>query len=308
LKGNLTGIKAVNILDLTWDTFYNAHFVSETPILIKGVGVDHGTEGKWNAKTLLEALVSSPTAVPKASGKWYDDSRSFLENDYREPALVTQVLSSPFCCVRQTCRRFWVHPKGNITKWHYDGNSLFVFNLQVQGKKAWTIVSPETPLLCYPFDRVAVPFAYHRPRPDTIFSDFVTEEGDMLFLPPYWMHRVEALGDTNININWVATNRNPSLASKILLREQQLMKLLKLSKELKIDRFLGDDWPSNELLDYAGEGYDFVERFTQDISVASALRFALTEISRLRTLRMVGKAAEGYSSGRGETGRLFPTA
>ena len=308
MKGSFTAIKSVNIRDLLWDTFYNAHFVSEIPILIRGVAVDDGTKSKLNAKTLLEALVSSPTAVPKAPGRWYDDSRSFLENDYREPALVTEVLNAPFCCTRQTCRRFWVHPKGNITKWHYDGNSLFVFNLQVQGKKAWSIVSPETPLLCYPFDRVAVPFAYHRPRADTIVSDFVTEEGDLLFLPPYWLHRVEALADTNINVNWVATKRNPSIASKLLIRERQMIKVLRLSRELNIDRFLGADWPSSELLDYAGEGYDFVERFTRGVSVASALKFALNEIFLLGALRVVERATEDDLSGRGETARLFTTA
>ena len=44
-------------------------------------------------------------------------------------------------------------------------------------------------------------------------------EGDMLFIPALWFHKVIACGDENISLNWVFTKKKTTVISKTLIRE-----------------------------------------------------------------------------------------
>lgn len=296
-------IESINVSDLTEGAFFGKYFAPEIPVVIRQV--DIGTKGCWDGESLIEALDRSAASVEKVPRTWFDNDRYFLDEHCSEPAIVTQMLAPGLSCVRQTCRRFWVHKKGHITRWHYDGNSLFVFNLQVLGRKLWTIISPETPLCCYPFDRVAVPFAFERPSDQTEYCQFITDEGDMLFLPPYWLHRVEALVDNKININWVGTKRSYGVASKTSLREKRMIKLRSLNRRFGVDRIWADDSGSDEITEYAGEGLNFVNYFTEDVSISTALKWCMAEWALAIRMKLASYSANGNCLDGGESGNLL---
>ena len=52
-----------------------------------------------------------------------------------------------------------------------------------------------------------------------VFTRFITEPGDMLYLPPLWFHTVRALSHDNINVMWVFTKRKTKVSSPVLSRD-----------------------------------------------------------------------------------------
>jgi len=104
--------------------------------------------------------------------------------------------------------RVWIACGGTVSPWHYDGNSLDGFNVQVRGRKHFMLVSPSTPLACFPLltEARASFRGEDALSPRHCRASFVLEAGDMLYLPRYWFHRVQALDALNINVNWVWTD------------------------------------------------------------------------------------------------------
>jgi ribosomal protein L16 Arg81 hydroxylase len=143
-----------------------------------------------------------------------------LEGDYKTPELIDQLLQSPEVFPRTQLMRIWIHKLGNVSSWHYDANMVNVFNIQVTGKKEWILVSPKTPLDCYPFTSFAImdnndeKIYQHK-----TYTRFILNEGDMLYIPPLWFHKVFSLGEENINLNWIFTKKETSVSSKTLTRE-----------------------------------------------------------------------------------------
>lgn len=206
--------------DLSPSEFFAGHYQLERPLLVQGVPVP--------TETLTPAFMKSRFADPgrKVLG-WYDAP---LSDDAADPAyppeLVRSSLRRPDVLTRDAPMRAWLQPPGHNTFFHYDGNGIHGFNLQVRGRKRWTLVDPSTPLRCVPFQYMAL----HRDGVDPSPArhevyDFETGPGDMLFLPRFWFHRVSTLDEATINLNWVWTPREPNTSHATGRRECEILAL-----------------------------------------------------------------------------------
>ena len=74
---------------------------------------------------------------------WYDVREQLLDEICGTPSLIRRVMNPEDAFLRENCVRIWFNPRGHLSPWHYDGHSLHVFNLQLKGRKVWSIVSPD---------------------------------------------------------------------------------------------------------------------------------------------------------------------
>ena len=285
-------VQRISMKDLSLSNFLNEYFLREIPLIISDVGGDWPIHKRRTPSTVLKQLQESASATPIFNYSWYNASKEFLSEDYKTPNFIEHCLSPGYSHVRDQFMRFWVHQKGNITQWHYDGNGLFVFNLHLNGKKKWTIVSPQTPLKSYPFAFWSMPFDLQAPDHDTIFSSFVLGPGDLIYLPPFWQHRVESIDDWNLNLNWVGTRKELSVPSKTLERE---LKLLSFAKNIPLtcklmnaidgsSRLVGGDF--NKYFDgYGGSGALSFRKLSQAIPISRVSLFGLSEMNLAVKLR-----------------------
>jgi hypothetical protein len=117
-------------------------------------------------------------------------------------------------------RNIWIGGKGVIASSHYD--AYHNFYMQIQGEKLFIISPPSTFKAQYPFPRLhpsdrqsqIIWEDYEKyesllekfPEFDTIqYSFHKLNPGDLLYLPPFWFHRVESLSEISISANiWSA--------------------------------------------------------------------------------------------------------
>lgn len=283
-------IKRISIRDLDPKTFLTEYFLKDVPVVITDVGADWPIHKRRTPETVLQQLQQSESVTYVYA--WYNATKEFLSDDYKTPDFVEHCLDSRYSSIREQFMRFWVHQKGNITQWHYDGNGLFVFNLHLNGKKKWTIVSPQTPLKSYPFIFWSMPFDIAPPDEDTVYSSFVLGAGDLLYVPPFWQHRVESLAEWNLNLNWVGTKKDlSSVPSKTLERELNILKLAnstRLSYKVmnKVNggkEHVGGDF-KKYIAGYGGNGSDFLKS-SKSISTARMLKFGFSEMSLAQKIR-----------------------
>lgn len=99
----------------------------------------------------------------------------------------------------------WFSQRGNVTPAHHDWWHSFL--IQVRGSKRYTLV--------HPLDVISTQSAWQdgerydlSPAPELGIPDWAGEvryegilsEGDVLYIPPFWLHEVETLTDGNISI------------------------------------------------------------------------------------------------------------
>lgn len=207
--------------DIPFDRFYRQYYEAERPVIIEGVSTDWPARHKWTADYLHRALSDEPTAT--ASTLWYWLDRGALEDDYDTPAFIEKIYQLGDVFPRSQNLRIWLHPRGNVSPWHYDTNFVNVFNVQVTGRKEWTLLAPDTPPGCYPFSFYGVVDG----RGDDLLrgrshTRFTLEEGDMIFVPPCWFHNVVSSGDENISLNWIMTKTATSVRSVAMERELEI--------------------------------------------------------------------------------------
>lgn len=206
---------------LSFERFCELYYLPERPVVIEGVAAGWPARGLWTAAHLRRALAAEPSAT--AGALWYWMNRGALADDYATPPFIEALFNSGKGFPRSQELRIWVHPEGNVSPWHYDTNMVNVFNAQVTGRKEWFLLSPETPPECYPFSFYAVidgrGEAILRGRKHT---RFVLNEGDMVYVPPCWFHKVISLGPENISLNWVTTNRQTAVRSPAMARELEI--------------------------------------------------------------------------------------
>ena len=215
--------------DVGFDEFYQSYFEPEKPVIIEGVGRHWLAKTKWSADYLREALSKEPSAESQVV--YYMMRTNALGSDYEVPGLVNDLLDRGCTFPPEKGTRIWLNSKNNVSHWHYDSNIECVFNAQVKGFKEWTLVSPRTPLACYPFSNFAIVEDHRKSLRDKHYTTFVLNQGDMLYVPPLWFHRVKGLDEENINLNWVFTKRKTRVSSKTLARE--------------IERYLLDEYFKN---------------------------------------------------------------
>lgn len=256
---------------LTSADFFSGHYRSERPLLVQGVPVA--------AERLTPAFMKSRFADPanKVLG-WYDAP---VSNDRDDPAhppeLVRASLRRPDVCTRALPMRAWLQPPGHTTFFHHDGNGIHGFNLQVRGRKRWTLVDPATPLRCVPFELMALHPPDKDPSPERHeVYDFETGPGDMLFLPRYWFHRVITLDGPTVNLNWVWTPREPNTDHPTGRRECELLAIT-----LHWRRFAR--LRQTPLEDFGGGGIELARYYASKVTPAARRARLLHElISALR--------------------------
>lgn len=198
--------------------FVQEFYLAEQPVVLASA-VETPATVEEVCEGLNTRIVHDATAAQRLL--WYDVRRDLLDQICATPAVVDELMDPAAAFLRDNCVRIWFNPSGHITPWHYDGHSLHVFNLQLKGKKRWTIVAPETPLGCTPFSHTVVT---KRPSLEgKRVYEFDLDEGDLLFLPRYWYHYVESLGEMNINVNWVLMPKAAPVTSATATREAEMM-------------------------------------------------------------------------------------
>jgi lysine-specific demethylase 8 len=114
-------------------------------------------------------------------------------------------------------RNLWISPGGITVGLHYDHAENF--NFQLRGEKVFTLYPPGVRAY-YPmpmFSQTAHISRVFRDGPNPDLSRYPRFDpskavridlraGDVLYLPAYWWHQVESLGDENVNLNfwWLA--------------------------------------------------------------------------------------------------------
>lgn len=203
---------------LSFDEFCSRYYDLERPVIIKNISEKWSAPSLWTEPYIREKLAKESTA--KVASLWYWMERGTLKEDYTTPEVIENLLDSPEVFSRTQIMRIWIHSKGNVSSWHYDANMVNVFNVQVTGQKEWVIVSPDTPLVCYPFLNFSVmgetdeKMLRHKN-----YAHFKLNEGEMLYIPPLWFHKVTSCKDENISLNWIFTKKKTTVVSKTLTRE-----------------------------------------------------------------------------------------
>nr|WP_320135367.1 cupin-like domain-containing protein [uncultured Amphritea sp.] len=204
--------------DISFEEFSDNYFTPEIPVVIEGIGKDWPARQRWNEKYLHEKLSKEPSAT--TASLWYWMDRDTLIEDYTTPTFINQIIDSPIAFPRTQHLRLWINKKGNVSSWHYDGGLVNVFNIQVKGVKEWILVSPDTPLDCYPYTTYAIIDGKgDRILKNKTYTRFTLNEGDMVYIPPAWFHKVTSCDDENINLNWLLTKKETSATSATLKRE-----------------------------------------------------------------------------------------
>jgi Cupin superfamily protein len=279
-------VPKVKLTDMDFQGFYENYFKPELPVIISGITADWGARSKWNAADLLNQLKDSKNTIKRAL--WYDNDSQFLKEDYAIPAFVAKCLEPVHSYTRDANCRFWIHPPGNVTPWHYDGNYLYVFNVQVKGAKEWSMISPETPVTSFPFSNITAPFCSRQSSREISYATFRAEEGDMVFLPPLWAHRVLTV-ENSINLNWVGTKKGATAGSRLEKREKEILKLATLPGFSKLILRPGGPGAMNYFKEYGGVGWPLIKELTVGTSPVSALTRAAKEYASLLSLALTWK-------------------
>lgn len=264
-------IPEVSIDDI--DKFVREFYRPEQPVVFRKCVLSNDTVDGIS-RTLNARIAADETVTQRQL--WYDVRRDLLDQICTTPPLVDHVMNPAEAFLRDNCVRVWFNPQGHITPWHYDGHSLHVFNLQLKGKKRWTIIAPETPPLCTPFSHTTL-FKHVALTGKRIYQ-FDLNEGDMLFLPRYWFHYVESEGEMNINVNWVLMPKAQPVATKTANREAQMMWL-----KQRLEPILPGQ-ARRTVKTYAGKGHEAISAITKSVSAASAITRAVIEIVRMPLL------------------------
>ncbi|MHA7775743.1 cupin-like domain-containing protein [Roseibium sp. M-1] len=211
--------------------FLEEHVDPERPLLIKGLAKHWPANRRWSRESLRSDLHGNPDV--KDRGVFFLSRKPVLEQDIQVPAFLQEILTSDQIMKDSVAWRFWINKKHNRTEFHFDTNAENVITVQVKGRKEWVLVSPNSPLPCYPFTN----FALLRPEEKLLrnkdYYKFDLEEGDLLYVPPFWYHRAVAREEENININWTFTKKRTSVVSREFRREVERCELLDTFKHSK---------------------------------------------------------------------------
>lgn len=287
------------IQQITVGEFMTRYFNPEIPVILKNVTGNWPLLNELNTMIFSNQLINEGLTVNKL---WFEADKSYLKDKIIQPTIVKHIMASDHIHSRKNNQRIWVNFKDHLTLLHADVNGLFVFNVQVKGRKHWKIYSPNTPFKLYSFSQFPL-IKYNTAERDEKLSEscieFDLEEGDMLFLPPYWYHQVEAQEDVNININWVATKKNTK-HNQLHNRELLLLRCLYPYQNIDWIRRLTDTLVGSKteyyIKNYAGTGgIKFIEELVSNQGLCKAWTTVLYEILKLPILLKDYKKIVGFN-------------
>ena len=121
----------------------------------------------------------------------------------------------------------WLTKRGTASSLHYDSNGCHNFNAQIKGSKRVVLFEPKEykklymntitkKSSFYNFSKINWRELDYNKFPDikdVQYIEGILEPGDALFLPVFWLHYFDHLGEINVNVNfwWHPTeiNLNP---------------------------------------------------------------------------------------------------
>lgn len=275
-------IDKIPLVKISYDRFVKEYLLPEKPLIITGVGdrnIDEITS-KYVKKYFQD--------TSKKSIGWYDAPLN--PSDKTIPSFLHQIFARKDMSIRALPMRLFMQPLGHKTLYHYDGNSLHGFNLQIKGKKHWQLISPHTPTDFAPLMFVSLVGKTFVPDADKYdYYEFETTAGEMLFLPRYWIHSVSTRAEENINYNWVMTPTFPNNTSPLGRRESELLFLRK--KIPFINRFLVDAYD-----EYGGAGESITREYIKDVGyMHMCMRIGKEMVQIPKTLLLI-KEIKGMAS------------
>jgi len=205
--------------NIAFDAFYDKYFEPEKPVIIEGIGVNWLARTKWNTQYLQKSLARESSV--ESHKLYFTMEENTLGADYNIPDVINKLLHSSYIFPLEKNTRIWINSMNNISHWHYDSSLESVFNVQIKGKKEWYLISPQTPPPCYPYTNFVLLEDERKILGNKIFTRFTLNEGDLLYIPPLWFHKIIALEQENINLNWVMTKKKTKIISKTLIREME---------------------------------------------------------------------------------------
>lgn len=272
--------------DTPFRVFFQRYFLPNLPVIITDVSGTWPADTKWTRDYLLAELQRDHVEVNKL---WFSADATFLHDDYEVPEIVRGCLDPAISHTRAKNFRVWINDRGHLTPFHSDTNGLYVFSVQVAGRKRWQLLAPDAPLDLYAFTQFPH-LRYNDAIPDELADfvwDFHVEPREMLFLPTFWFHKVVSETDT-INVNWVGTRRRQP-DNRMHRREREILKAALAVHRIAamdhlVDLVVGTNEP-HYLQNYAGSGgLEFVRTMTAGVSTTAVLRRLLVEASRLPIL------------------------
>ena len=129
----------------------------------------------------------------------------YITNDYKIiNKLKNKLKNKSNKFIVEEKKRCWKHNKGNITRWHYDGNGVDVLNICLKGKKKFIFSKPNSHIN-FPYSNVSL---LKLNKEEEIL---ILEENDLLLIPRFWYHTVETLKDDTYMLSVTVTDINVDL-------------------------------------------------------------------------------------------------
>lgn len=273
--------------------FLERFYLPRRPVIIEGATEHWPALRRWTREYLTETLERYAGSATRQL-LWWDIDRTLVAHDVPEPQLVAELRRLQAPRERARSRRLWMSAGGECTPWHYDGNSLEIFNAQVVGKKRFTLVSPHTPIDLAAFSLMGrAPAA----QPEQLLSarheytSFELCAGELLYLPRHWFHFVESLEPFNANVNWVWTDlASGSLENPVSRREQELVgglyplfalerRLYAFARSLGLPRLKVKHFSPQYTAEYGGASdFEVPRAFLRQRGMGRALRTLLGEL------------------------------
>lgn len=220
----------MNVREIDHD--FEAALSSRTPFVVRGAAID------WPARTWSVDKVEATIGVNDSSQYWHHlpRDRSYAEDMPCPDWLSAHWRERAHRLSLERPLRFWQAQEGHLTPWHYDGNALDVVNVQLTGSKRFTLAPPDRELPWIRFLPVST-LAYD--DADVPVQQVILNAGDLIFIPRFWSHRVQALEAVNRNVNWVWTDSDFAPDSAVAVREaERLAAVKKLDGSGELDEFL----------------------------------------------------------------------
>jgi lysine-specific demethylase 8 len=235
------------------DRFNEEHYAANEPAIIVGVPAHHDLETFRLSPDYLETRIGDlEYPVLSTDTGFLSYERDSIRMTFREFAdrLRKQTPAGPFhyfknstkllptelddshgirglarFFTKSVIRNLWIS-RGSITVGlHFDAAENL--NIQVRGRKRFMLYPPGTTgyYPCPMFSQTAHISQVFREQAELDAERFpsfdpsrgreaILEEGEILYLPPYWWHQVTSLGDINVNVNtWCFPSLRKQLAN-----------------------------------------------------------------------------------------------
>lgn len=211
--------------DVAPEVFLRDHYAPRRPAVLRGVPLDPAFTASLTPERAREITRGAEGAVDR-NLFWWDVEEGFFGDAAPDPALLVELdrLVRPNRSAKPN--RLWFSTLSTWTPWHYDGGSIDGFNLQVLGRKRFSLVDPDTPLpLCRLSGTSQRGFDDLTPaeREDLRWAEVELGPGDLLFLPRHWFHRVHTLEAWNVNVNWTWVDPAVPLGTATSRREVEVI-------------------------------------------------------------------------------------